>query len=260
MEMTPIAAEPQPASNPTSTPIEPRPALTPTARPAQRMPGRQVLKRGLIAVGVAVVVNVILGLALGAVLPFAGRLPMFSPLPIALFTALFGLIGVGVFALVNRFAKKPIPVFRWVAAGALVLSFIPNIMMISNPAMLRQMIGGPGGFGPNAAQGIPGAPGAPGVGQGQFQGNAQGGGFPGGGQQAGQGQGNRGVPGLGPLGAAVGGNNAQGARGAGGAGLLAIPMIALMLLHVAAFGVIVGVLTRRTGGNAGPQLHASGLT
>jgi putative ABC transport system ATP-binding protein len=251
MTNTPTAVQPTQAS----APIEQRPASTPTAQPAQRMPGRQVLKRGLIAVAIAVVVNVLLGLALGAVLPFANRLPMFSPIPIALFTALFGLIGVGVFALINRFAKKPIPLFRWVAVGALVLSFVPNILMISNPAMLRQMMAGPGGFGPNAAQGA-------GAGQGQFPGNAQGANQAGG-QQAGQGQGpgqgNRGVPGLGPLGAAVGGNNPQGAR-AGGAGFLAIPVVALMLLHVVAFGIIVGVLTRRTGGNAGPQLNASGLT
>jgi putative ABC transport system ATP-binding protein len=261
MEMTntPTAVQPTPAS----APIEQRPASTPTAQ-SQRMPGRQVLKRGLIAVAVAVVVNVLLGLALGAVLPFANRLPMFSPIPIALFTALFGLIGVGVFALINRFAQKPIPLFRWIAVGALVLSFVPNILMISNPAMLRQMMAGPGGLGPNATQG--GFPGAPGAGQGQLPGNAnaQGTNQAGaGGQQAGQGQGrgqgNRGVPGLGPLGGVVGGNNPQGAR-AGGAGFLAIPVVALMLLHVVAFGIIVGVLTRRTGGSAGPQLSASGLT
>jgi len=259
MEMTNTATVTAAQPTPASAPMEQHPPSTPTAKP-QRMPGRQVLKRGLIAVAVAVVVNMILGLALGAVLPFANRLPMFSPIPIALFTALFGLIGVGVFALINRLAKRPVRLFRWVAVGALVLSFVPNILMISNPAMLRQMMGGPGGFGPNAPQG--GFPGGapPGAGQGQFQGNAQGG-FPGGQQPGqGQGQGNRGVPGLGPFGAAVGGNNAQGQRGPGGAGFLAIPVVALMLLHVVAFGIIVGVLTRRTGGTTGPQLSASGLT
>jgi hypothetical protein len=219
-------------------------------------------KRGLIAVAIAVAVNVALGLLIGAVLPFAGRLPMFSPIQIALFTALFGLIGVGVFALVNRFANRPIPVFRWVAVGALVLSFMPNIMLISNPAMLRQLMGG-SGFGPNAVQGgLPGGSGGR-FGAGQGQGNQAGGNQTGAQQSGGQGrqQGggfNRGVPGLGPLGGLLGGNNAQGARG--GAGFLAIPMIALMLLHVAAFGIIVGMLTRRPGSSASPKLNTSGLT
>jgi putative ABC transport system ATP-binding protein len=241
-----------------STPAPSSSSDAPAAKPAQRLSGRQLLKRGLIAVVIAVAVNVALGLLIGAALPITGRLPMFSPLPIALFTAVFGLIGTGVFALVNRFARKPIPVFRWIAVGALLLSFVPNVLAISNPAVLRQITAFGGGA-RGAQGGFPGGQFGNGQGSQQAGQGAQGGQGGQGGQQGNRG--NRGVPGLGPLGGVFGGNNAQGTRArGGGAGLLAIPMAALMLLHVVAFGIIAGVLTRRTGGSASPQLSTSGLT
>ncbi len=214
----------------------------------RRLPGKQVLKRGLIAIAIAVVVNVALGLLI------ASRLPMFSPVPIAAFTAILGLVGVGVFALVNRRAKNPASLFRLIAVGALLLSFVPNVVLIANPTMLRQLMvaGGAGG--------VPG--------QGQFQGNtpgnAQGGASTEAQGQGGQ-QGNRAnrVPGLGPLGGVLGGNNAQGTGAgarSGGGGLLAIPMVALMALHGVAFGVITGGLTLGLGKKTTAQLNTSGLT
>lgn len=226
--------------------------MTPTTSQL-RLPGIQVLRRGAIAVLIAVVVNVVLGLGLGAVLPLASRLPMFSPVPIALFTLVFGVLGVGVFALLNKVSQKPAAIFRWVAVGALVLSFIPNIAMIANPALLLQLM---------ATQGRPvmvgtgGFAGAPRQGQ-QNTDNAAGN------QTNPQGQGNRGnrVPGLGPLGGAFGGNNVTARAGALGAGgFLSIPMVALMLLHIVAFGIITGVLTRGLGKKSGTTLNTSGLT
>ena len=84
---------------------------------------------------------------------------------------------------------------------------------------------------------------------------------------------------MGPLGGLLGGNNTNGTTGAngatatgttganaaraarGGAGFLTTPMIALMALHLVAFGIIVGGLTRGLAKKSrAPQLHASGLT
>jgi energy-coupling factor transporter ATP-binding protein EcfA2 len=238
------------------------------ARHVDRLPAKSVWRRGLITVAVAIVANVALGLLFGAILPIASRLPMFSPASIALFTALFGLVGVAVFALLNRVARKPIPAFRWVATGALVLSFVPNLLLMSNPTMLRQIMASGGG--PADAGGLSGGDGpfATGPRSDQAGGNPPAGssagtgatGQPGrAGQQANRGV--RGVPGLGPLGSAFTGNNANAGQRAGSAGLLVVPMAALMSMHVVAFGIIVGGLTRRPRGqSAGARLNASGLT
>ena len=119
------------------------------AQPARKLRPAQVWKRGLIAVAIAIVVNVGLALAAQTLFPVAGRLPIFGLAPVALFTAVFGLIGVALFALLNRRMENPARVFRWVAVGALVLSFVPNIALIMNPALLRQI---PGGFGAGQAR------------------------------------------------------------------------------------------------------------
>ena len=223
-----------------------------------RLAARQVWKRGVIAIAIATVVNVGLGLLASQVITGANRLPMFTPQTIALITGVLGLLGVGVFALINRFGKNPVPLFRWVAAGALALSLIPNVLVIQNPATLRQIPSVLGGSaGQRSVTGRQGGQGSQGQG-GSNQTNNRG----------------RFVPGLGPLGAAFGGNNngngngnGNGANGGGqragngGTGFLTTPLIALMVLHLVAFSIIVGVLTRRIGPRShAPQLHVSGLT
>lgn len=61
----------------------------------------------------------------------------FQPLqagPIAIFTTL-GVAAAGlVYALTVRFAMRPIPTYRRIALAALVLSIIPNLVLMFNPA------------------------------------------------------------------------------------------------------------------------------
>ena len=53
-----------------------------------------------------------------------------DPVPIIMFTVL----GVGaatlVFALLARFTRRPITIFRWVALVALLLSLVPNVQLL----------------------------------------------------------------------------------------------------------------------------------
>jgi len=228
-------------------------ADVPKPKPAARLASAQVWKRGVLAIIIAMVANVALGLAGSTLITGASRLPMFAPQTIALITAGLGLASVGVFALINRIGKKPVPLFRWIAVGALVLSIAPNIAIIESPSLLRQippLLGGSTGQRVGAGQGQSG--------QNQQSSIAS--------QTATNSTStNRGsfAPGLGPLGAAFGGSSTANASGStsSGAGFLTTPLIALMTLHLLAFAVIVSVLTRRIGSTSqSPQLHASGLT
>jgi|GEM_PF-253845 len=237
---TTLAWPAQGATKATSS-FESGPART---KSAPRLSAGQVWTRGVIVVIIAVIANVSLGLLGGTLITGASRLPMFAPQTIALLTAVLGGLGVVVFAILNRVARMSVTLFRWIAVGALVLSVVPNFAVLQNPAVLRQIppiLGGSagqraGGQGGQRGQGGQGTPG---------------------GQNT---QGNRGgsVPGLGPLGGVFGGNNGS---ASGNARFLTLPIAALMLLHVVAFGVIVGGLTRSVGKKSrSPQLHVSGLT
>ncbi len=70
-----------------------------------------------------------------AVIPIS---PEFMPLttvgPTIFFTGVGALGAVGAFALVGRLAKQPRPAFQIVAAIALLISLIPDVMLIAAPA------------------------------------------------------------------------------------------------------------------------------
>lgn len=70
-----------------------------------------------------------------AIIPIS---PEFMPLatvgPTIFLTAVGALGAVGAFALVGRLAKQPRPVFQTVAAVALLVSLIPDVMLIVAPA------------------------------------------------------------------------------------------------------------------------------
>jgi hypothetical protein len=64
--------------------------------------------------------------------------PEFPPLlgagPTIIFTTVSGIIAVGVYGLVRRFAARPVRVFRRIAAVVLVLSFLPDLGMLTEGA------------------------------------------------------------------------------------------------------------------------------
>ena len=92
----------------------------------------RVFVTGVVAAIIAIVVNVIIGQA--ALLLGAAKLPMLTPPPIVVFT-LVGLVGATiVFLLLRRFTKNPVRIFQIVAAVMLVLSFIPDFLLLGSTA------------------------------------------------------------------------------------------------------------------------------
>jgi Family of unknown function (DUF6069) len=73
----------------------------------------------------------------GVAVSFIDVPPDFLPLAEAaasiFFTAMLGTAAVGVYATTRRVAKRPERTFRWIAAGALVLSFLPDLWLLSEP-------------------------------------------------------------------------------------------------------------------------------
>jgi hypothetical protein len=85
---------------------------------------------GPLAIGVAIAGNLLLWLLAEALFPIPPEFLPLDPGPIIMFT----ILGVGaatlVFALLARFSRRPITVFRWVAVVALLLSIVPNVQLL----------------------------------------------------------------------------------------------------------------------------------
>jgi hypothetical protein len=106
--------------------------MTVAASPAPA--GRVALGRLLWVGPLAIVASILANLLLRQIAVAALRPdPVFQPLtfgpPIAL-TALGVLGAVIVFGLVARFARDPIPLFRRIALVVLIVSFVPDILML----------------------------------------------------------------------------------------------------------------------------------
>lgn len=90
---------------------------------------------GLLAIVIAVVANLIVR---AVALPFIEVPPEFLPVsviyPTIIFTAGGVLAAVIVFAIVGRFTRQPARVYTIIAVIALLLSLIPDIMMLVDPA------------------------------------------------------------------------------------------------------------------------------
>lgn len=100
----------------------------------EQVAGRRIWQAGVLAIVAAVVANVLVRMLLFAVLDLPTDFPPLQIGAIALFTALGVGIGVGVFALINRRSQQPIRTFRRVAIIALVISIVPNLALMFNPA------------------------------------------------------------------------------------------------------------------------------
>ena len=88
---------------------------------------------GLLVIVVATVVNILL--ATGATTLFASQ-RAFSPLgagPVGFFTVIGSLGAVIVFGLLGRFSQHPIRLFRIVTVVVLVLTLIPDLLMLAHP-------------------------------------------------------------------------------------------------------------------------------
>lgn len=90
---------------------------------------------GLLAIALATVANL---LVRAIALPFITVPPEFIPVSSAIPTIVFTVGGVLaaviVFAIVGRFSRQPARAFTLIAVVALLLSLVPNVMMLVDPA------------------------------------------------------------------------------------------------------------------------------
>jgi predicted membrane channel-forming protein YqfA (hemolysin III family) len=96
--------------------------------------GRRLLQAGLLTIVAAVVANLVVRLLVGALTPID---PAFLPLgfgAITAFTVLGVALGAVVYALIARRAANPARTFTVVAVVALVVSILPNLALMANPA------------------------------------------------------------------------------------------------------------------------------
>jgi hypothetical protein len=104
--------------------------------------------RALMAAGIAIVGSVIANLIvrwIGMLLvPVnADFVPLATWQPTAVMTTLFLVVATIVFLIVNAFTANPPRVYNIVALIALVVSLIPNVMMLLNPAGVTLPNSGP---------------------------------------------------------------------------------------------------------------------
>ena len=98
------------------------------ANPGSRPP--RLWLSGLTALVASVVANVALWWVSTAVLAIPSEFPpLIGPAPTMFFTTVGVIGGVATFALIRGFGDHPVRLFRRVAAGALVLSLVPDIWL-----------------------------------------------------------------------------------------------------------------------------------
>jgi len=98
------------------------------------------LLAGAIAIALSVIANLVirwLGLLIVPVDP--GFMPLSTWQPVAIMTTLFLVVATIVFLVINAFAANPPRVFSIVALIALIISLIPNVLMLFNSAPLPNL-------------------------------------------------------------------------------------------------------------------------
>jgi Family of unknown function (DUF6069) len=101
----------------------------------ERIQGKRLWLSGLGAMVIATIVNSLIRIIALATLPIpANNLQLRStPLLVIVFTLVGTLAATVVFALINRSARHPISTFHTTATIALVISFIPDFLILAMP-------------------------------------------------------------------------------------------------------------------------------
>ncbi len=101
-----------------------------TSQPIQQVAFKRLWWVGPLTIVAAIIANVLIRQTAVAVLqPDPRFMPLSQAAPIV-FT-LFGVLGaVIVFALVGRFSRRPLRLFRRIALVTLVVTFVPDILML----------------------------------------------------------------------------------------------------------------------------------
>ena len=102
-------------------------------KPARNVDRGRITGVALLAIIVAAVLNVAIALVAGAALGVS-QFPFLAPVPVALLTVVGVTAASIVFSIVARKSSRPVRLFRIIAAGALVVSFVPNLILLNTPA------------------------------------------------------------------------------------------------------------------------------
>ena len=187
------------------------------------IPFKRLALQGILGIVLAIVANIVISQIIALLLSL--RSPILQIPIVAGFTAVATLLGVVAYALVNRFAKRPVWLFRLIAVIALVVSFVPDI------ALATGLIN-PIAFIAASQRTATGANAQGGTATGTTTGNTARGGNAAGGQF------------RGPIG--IGGAFGSGTRSATTRVTSPYEVPAtLIVLHLAAYGIVVGTLTRQ---------------
>jgi hypothetical protein len=101
---------------------------------AQRYPTGKIWLAGLLTIAIAVAVNyLIFWIATGLLGMQSTFAPFVAPMTFGIFTTLFLVIAILVWWLIARRATMPEQTFKRVALIALIVSIIPNILMLFVP-------------------------------------------------------------------------------------------------------------------------------
>lgn len=107
----------------------------------ERIASGRLLKVGALAIGASVVANLIIRIIFVNLLGIGQEFPPLGWGPPIVFTIMGVLGAVIVFAIVARFAKRPIRLFRIIALVVLVLSLLPDLMLLNANAMPGTSLG-----------------------------------------------------------------------------------------------------------------------
>jgi hypothetical protein len=99
-----------------------------------KLTGKQIVVNGLLAIGVAVGLNVVARFILGALVTIPADFPPMQIPAIIFFTVLYGIGATVVYWLINRLANNPQRIWLIVVIVGFVVTALPNLMLAANPA------------------------------------------------------------------------------------------------------------------------------
>ncbi len=108
---------------------------------SERIASGRLPKVGALAIGASVVANLIIRIIFVNLLGIGSEFPPLGWGPPIIFTIMGVLGAVIVFAIVARFAKRPIRLFRIIALVVLVLSLLPDLGLLNANAMPGTSLG-----------------------------------------------------------------------------------------------------------------------
>lgn len=104
---------------------------------SQKLPFSRVLLAGGVAIVGSIVANLIVYWIGGMIAqPNPDFQPLASPIPTIIFTTMFLIVATAVYAVINAFTRDPVRVWTIVAWIALIVSLIPDLLLLINPSAM----------------------------------------------------------------------------------------------------------------------------